>query len=66
MTNSISGIGRFKGSASMCQTEIDVSVNDEKEESTMEVSRVGVDLAKNVFQLHGANRTVARLRSITP
>ncbi len=42
--------------ASMCQTEIDISVN-EKEESTMEIKRVGVDLAKNVFQLHGADRT---------
>jgi hypothetical protein len=39
----------------MCQTEIDVSVND-KEESTMEINRVGVDLAKNVFQLHGVDR----------
>jgi len=39
----------------MCQTEIDVSVNDEKEESTMKISLVGVDLAKNVFQLHGAD-----------
>ena len=39
----------------MCQTEIDVSVND-KEESTMKINRVGVDLAKNVFQLHGADR----------
>ena len=25
------------------------------EESTMKISRVGVDLAKNVFQLHGAD-----------
>jgi len=40
----------------MCQTEIDVSVNDESEESTMDISRVGVDLAKNVFQLHGVNK----------
>jgi hypothetical protein len=39
----------------MCQTEIDVSVND-KEVSAMEINRVGVDLAKNVFQLHGADR----------
>jgi transposase len=39
----------------MCQTEIDISVN-EKEESTMEIKRVGVDLAKHVFQLHGADR----------
>ena len=39
----------------MCQTEIDISVND-KEGSAMEVNRVGVDLAKNVFQLHGADR----------
>ena len=35
-------------SASMCQTEIDISVND-KEESAMKINRVGVDLAKNVF-----------------
>jgi hypothetical protein len=42
-------------SASMCQAEIVISVNDE-EESTMEINRVGVDLAKNVFQLHGADR----------
>ena len=39
----------------MCQTEIVISVNDEKEESKMEISRVGVDLAKTVFQLHGAD-----------
>jgi transposase len=26
------------------------------EESTMKISRVGVDLAKNVFQLHGVDR----------
>jgi hypothetical protein len=39
----------------MCQSEIDISVN-EKEESTMEIKRVGVDSAKNVFQLHGADR----------
>ena len=35
------------------------------EESTMEISRVGVDLAKNVFQLHGVDRhgeTVFRRR----
>ena len=32
----------------MCQTEIDISVND-KEESTMEINRVGVDLAKMFF-----------------
>jgi len=39
----------------MCQTEIvDISVND-KEESAMKINRVGVDLAKNVFQLHGAD-----------
>ena len=30
------------------------SVND-KEESEMKINRVGVDLAKNVFQLHGAD-----------
>jgi hypothetical protein len=42
-------------SASMCQTEIDISVND-KEESAMKINRVGVDLAKNVFQLHGVDR----------
>jgi hypothetical protein len=35
-------------SASMGQTEIDISVND-KEESTMEINRVGVDLAKIIF-----------------
>jgi len=39
----------------MCQTEIDISVNDE-EEPRMKISRVGVDLAKNVFQLHGVDR----------
>jgi len=39
----------------MCQTEIDVSVNG-KEESEMKINRVGVDLAKNVFQLHGVDR----------
>jgi transposase len=32
------------------------SAND-KEESTMKIIRVGVDLAKNVFQLHGIDRT---------
>lgn len=41
--------------ASMCQTEIEVSVNDEKKESTMKISRVGVDLAKDVYQLHGTD-----------
>ena len=35
--------------------DCDISVND-KDESTMEINRVGVDLAKNVFQLHGADR----------
>jgi transposase len=39
----------------MCQTEIASSVNGE-EESTMKIRRVGVDLAKNVFQLHGTDR----------
>jgi transposase len=39
----------------MCQTEIDVSVKSE-EESEMKINRVGVDLAKNVFQLHGTDR----------
>ena len=34
-------------SASMCQTEIDISVND-KEESAMKINRVGVDLAPKV------------------
>jgi transposase len=29
---------------------------NEEEESTMKVSRIGVDLAKNVFQLHGVDR----------
>ena len=46
----------------MCQTEIDISVN-EKEESTMEINRVGVDLAKNVFQLHGADRKGKTVRT---
>ena len=31
---------------------------NEKKESTMNnLSRVGVDLAKNIYQLHGVNRT---------
>jgi transposase len=38
----------------MCQTEIEHSVND-KEEPKMKINRIGVDLAKNVFQLHGAD-----------
>jgi len=38
----------------MCQTEFEYSVND-KEESKMKINRIGVDLAKNVFQLHGAD-----------
>ena len=41
--------------ASMCQTEFEYSVND-KEESKMKINRIGVDLAKNVFQLHSADR----------
>jgi len=41
----------------MCQTEIGISVNDENEEPTMDISRVCVDLAKNIFQLHGVNRS---------
>ena len=41
-------------SASMYQTEIEFSVND-KEEPEMKIKRIGVDLAKNVFQLHGAD-----------
>jgi len=40
--------------ASMCQTEFEYSVND-KEEPEMKINRIGVDLAKNVFQLHGAD-----------
>ena len=35
--------------------EVYSPVNDKKE-STMEVKRVGIDLAKNVFQLHGVDR----------
>jgi hypothetical protein len=38
----------------MCQTEFEYSVND-KEEPEMKINRIGVDLAKNVFQLHGAD-----------
>jgi len=34
---------------------VSLTVN-EKEESTMKINRVGLDLAKNVFQLHGADR----------
>ena len=41
--------------ASMCQTEFEYSVND-KEEPEMKINRIGVDLAKNVFQLHGVNK----------
>ncbi len=33
---------------------VSLTVN-EKEESTMKINRVSVDLAKNVFQLHGAD-----------
>jgi len=39
----------------MYQTEIYISVN-QKEELTIEIKRVGVDSAKNVFQLHGTDR----------
>ena len=47
----------------MCQTEIDVSVND-KEESAMKINRVGVDLAKNVFDaLHTDSRRVDALHA---
>ena len=43
-------------SASRCQTgSYDQPVNSEKE-SVMEIIRVGVDLAKNVYQVHGVDR----------
>jgi transposase len=32
------------------------SQSQEKKESTMNISRIGIDLAKNVFQLHGVDR----------
>ena len=34
-----------------------LTVNGNKKESTMKITRVGVDLAKNVFQLHGVDRS---------
>ncbi len=33
------------------------SQSQEKKESTMNISRIGIDLAKNVFQLHGVDRS---------
>ena len=41
----------------MCQTEISTfTVDGNKKESDMKISRISVDLAKNVFQLHGVDR----------
>jgi len=41
----------------MCQTERSVFFSDRKRRSPlMKLSRVGVDLAKNVYQLHGIDR----------
>ena len=39
----------------MCQTGYRPPVEDKQEEPTMKISRVGVDLAKNVFQIHGSD-----------
>ena len=38
-----------------CQTDVVVASVGSEEESAMEIIRVGVDLAKNVFQLHGVD-----------
>ena len=41
----------------MCQTERRlIFQRQEEKESVMKLSRVGVDLAKNVYQLHGVDR----------
>ena len=42
-------------SASKCQTESVSNAVNGKKESTMKINRVGVDLAKNVFQVHGVD-----------
>ena len=42
-------------SASKCQTDM-ISLSDKPaEESEMNIKRVGIDLAKSVFQLHGVD-----------
>src|SRR5262249_36276588 len=38
----------------MCQARA-VECNEQKEPSTMEITTVGLDIAKRVFQLHGAD-----------
>lgn len=38
-----------------CQT-VDVTHSQPGEESDMKISRIGIDLAKNVFQVHGVDR----------
>ena len=39
----------------MCQSGSVEATTDESEASTMKVTTVGLDLAKNVFQVHGAD-----------
>ena len=42
-------------SASMCQTDM-INLSDKPaEESEMNIKRVGIDLAKQVFQVHGVD-----------
>jgi transposase len=39
----------------MCQTEVLYQQSQEEEKPEMKIKRIGVDLAKNVFQLHGVD-----------
>jgi hypothetical protein len=39
----------------MCQTEFSYSQSQDEEKSEMKIKRIGVDLAKNAFQLHGVD-----------
>jgi transposase len=41
----------------MCQTEDFTNSHKSKEKSEMKIKRIGVDLAKTVFQLHGVDHT---------
>jgi len=46
----------------MCQARA-VECNELKEPSAMEITTVGLDIAKRVFQLHGVDAASASLRA---
>src|SRR3989304_4347295 len=49
----------------MCQTGSGFNQSNERKESEMKITRIGLDLAKDVFQVHGvdrAGRTLVRRR----